>query len=200
MKIPMLALAALAALAWAAVPAFAEEKPRKEVRVEKKIVRDAPDAEDDDREGPPPRREGPGADADGDHEREREGAPREGGPREGGHMRHGPMERGGWGHDGEAPDPAMKARFEKFQALQKALHEKQEKLHRGTDAEKAAAKTETRKLLAELFDAKLAMQEDLVKKMESHLAEQKASVERKKASRDKLIDAKLERMAGDDDW
>lgn len=119
-----------------------------------------------------------------------------GGRREGmgGREGHGgPMGMGG--------DPEMKEKFVKVRELERKLHGLARGLSQGSDAEKAAAKTEARKALGELFDAKLALESAMLEKMEKHAAELKAKIAKKKSSREKAIESRLSRMTGEgDDW
>ncbi|MBI2387247.1 MAG: hypothetical protein HYV14_14740 [Elusimicrobia bacterium] len=121
------------------------------------------------------------------HHDEREGAPRErheGGPRE----RH---ER----------DPEMKAKLDKMRDLENKARELSIDWRDGTDAEKAVAKTELRKTLGELFDAKLSLETSMLARMEKHVAELKAKIAKKKSSREKAVETRLSRMTGDgDEW
>ena len=116
---------------------------------------------------------------------------RDGGPHGGMHDGHGRFE----------PDPEMKAKMEKVRAVEDKLRDFPKRLRLGTDAERVAAKTEARKLLAELFDAKLAADEAVLAKMEKHVAEMRERTERKKTSREKMIEGRLSRMSGEgEDW
>jgi hypothetical protein len=133
----------------------------------------------------------------GDRGGERGGGGR--GPREGGHG--GPMGGPGGRMGGPGMDPEMREKMEKLHGLEMKLRELRDKISRASDSEKAASKAEARKLIGELFDAKLAMETAMVAKMEKHLAEMKEKVAKKKSSREKMIDSKLSRIMGEnDDW
>lgn len=135
------------------------------------------------------------ADRDGGDERDDE---REGGRRERPEGMGGREGRGGGPH---GMDPEMKEKFSKMRELERKLHDLAKGLRSGTDAEKAAAKTEARKVLGDLFDAKLALETAMLEKMEKHAAELKAKIAKKKGSREKAIDSRLARMSGEgDDW
>jgi len=60
-------------------------------------------------------------------------------------------------------------------------------------------KAEAKKAVAELFDAKLALDTAMVSKMEKHLAEAKEKLAKRKAARERLIDEKAARVVGDGD-
>jgi len=74
------------------------------------------------------------------------------------------------------------------------------RLSQGSELEKAAARTEARKALGELFDAKLAIQEEELALHEKKAAELKVKIARKKAGREKAVDERLAKMGGEDDW
>lgn len=122
-------------------------------------------------------------------------------------LREGPHE--GHGRRGEAGptggprehDPAMREKFEKMRGSEHKLRETVRKLREGSDAEKAAAKTEAKRLLGEILDARLAMEEDMLAKMEKRAAELKEKIAKKKTGREKMIESKLSRLSGEgDDW
>lgn len=123
---------------------------------------------------------------DGDRRARREGM----GGREG----HG-------GRMGMGADPAMKENLDKVRELERKVHGLAKGLRQGSDAEKAAAKTEARKALGELYDAKLALETAMLEKMEKHAAELKAKIAKKKTGKEKAVDSRLSRMTGEgDDW
>lgn len=180
MKLTPLALAAALTAVWAAFPLAAR-------------------AQDDDRDGEEEtievRKRMRRGDGGGDRER---------GPRERRDGREGPR---GMGEEREGPrgmggrDPEMREKMEKLRELEEKTRDLAKTVRQGADAEKAAAKTELRKVLGELFDAKLAMDEAMLVKLEKHAAEVKARIAKKKSSRDKAIENRLSRMTGEgDDW
>lgn len=119
------------------------------------------------------------------------------GPREG-HGRRG-GDRGG--RDRHEQDPEMREKFEKMRDLEHKVREAARKMRKGSDTEKAAVKTEAKKLLGDLFDAKLAMEEGMLAKIEKRAAELKEKIAKKKAGREKLIESRLSRLSGEgDDW
>ena len=189
MKISILALTALLSAAWAASPLLARANDDNDdgdrVVVEKEVRGERIGG-----------REREGGDREGGGMRERRERPegregREGGMREG---RGGPM-------GGPGQDPEMKEKFEKMRDLEKKLHEVARKIAQSADAEKAAAKADARKIIGELFDAKLAMETSMLAKMEKHMADLKAKIAKKKSGREKMIDSKLARISGEgDDW
>jgi uncharacterized protein YukE len=108
-------------------------------------------------------------------------------------------EDGPRGHQGF--DPQMREKHEKVRGLEQKVRELSKTLRQGADAEKASAKTEARKVLGELFDAKLELETAMLAKMEKHAAELKAKIAKKKTSREKAIESRLSRMTGEgDDW
>lgn len=176
MKISSLALAAALAAAWSALPVLAraqEDRDEEEtVEVRKRVHRE--DKEDDGERG------------------ERGGGRRE---------RMGGREGQGGGRMGMGPDPAMREKLDKVRDLEEKVRGLAKGLTQGSEAEKAAAKTEARKALGELYDAKLALEVAMLEKMEKHAAELKAKIAKKKGGREKAIDSRLSRMTGEgDDW
>lgn len=98
-------------------------------------------------------------------------------------------------------DPEMLEKHDALRELEKKSREQAARAREGSDADKAAAKTELRKTLGELYDAKLAMDAAVLAKLEKHAAEMKARIAKKKSSRDKAIESRLSRMTGEgDDW
>ena len=137
-------------------------------------------AEDDDRDGGEETVEG------GKRER-REGM----GGREG---RDGP--RGPHGMD-----PETKEKLDKMRDLEMKARDLAMSLRKGTDAEKAAAKSELKKTIGELFDAKLALETAMLANLERNVTELKAKIAKKKSSREKAIERRFMRMSGDgDEW
>jgi hypothetical protein len=178
MKLSRLALAAALAAGWAALPlaARAEDDGRdgdeETIEVRKRVHRDDGDREDDREGGRRERREGMGG---------REG-------------RDGP--RGPHGMD-----PETKEKLDKMRDLEMKARDLAMSLRKGTDAEKAAAKSELRKMIGELFDAKLALETAMLANMERNVAELKAKIAKKKSSREKAIERRFMRMSGDgDEW
>lgn len=98
-------------------------------------------------------------------------------------------------------DMAMHEKWMKVREAERKVRDAAEKMRAAEGAEKAAAKSEVRKLLGELLDAKLAAEEALLKKTEKQAAELKAKIAKKKAERGQMINARLERLSGEaDDW
>lgn len=112
------------------------------------------------------------------------------------HMKRMMLPRGRHGPGGE-PDPALKEHVLKVQAAEDKVRQVKIKLAKAKEAEKPALKAEAKAALGELFDARLALDEAGVARMEKKLAERKAKLERKKAAREKLVEERVERLAGD---
>jgi Spy/CpxP family protein refolding chaperone len=135
-------------------------------------------------------KEGPKAEArkdgkGGDSEPGRDGGGRDGGP----------------GMRGPQQNPEIAKRLDKLREIEDRLRAAAMKARAGTDAEKAAAKIEARKVLGELFDAKLDLETAMLDQMEKRAAELKEKISRKKTARDEMIEARLARMTGEiDDW
>lgn len=97
-------------------------------------------------------------------------------------------------------DPAMKEKMRRAHELRKEIHQESRAIKEGGDA--AKAKPALRRKLAEFFDLRLSIDEAMAGRLEKRLAELKQKIERKKSNRDKIIDKRLESLAGesDDDW
>lgn len=102
--------------------------------------------------------------------------------------------------EGRPQDPELKAKIEAVKAAEEKVRAVAPRLRDGSETEKSSARTEARRALGELFDAKLAMQEFELDRLEKRSAELKAKIERKRSSREKAIDERLDKMGGDDDW
>ena len=179
MKLSRLVLAAALAAVWAALPlaAWAEDGGRdgdeKTIEVRKQVRYDDGDGDRGDREG-------------GRRER-REGM----GGREGRDGQRGKHEL----------DPETEEKLGKMRDLENKARELAMALRKGTDPEKAAIKTELRKTIGELFDAKLALETAMLANMEKHVAALKAKIAKKKSSREKAIETRFVRMSGEgDEW
>lgn len=176
MKLSRLVLAAALAAVWAALPLAAR-------------------AEDDGRDGDEETVEVHKRVRYNDRDGDRDGGKRE--RREG-------ME-GREGRDGprgpHGMDPETKEKLDKMRDLEMKARDLAMSLRKGTDAEKAAAKSELRKTIGELFDAKLALETAMLANMERNVAELKAKIAKKKSSREKAIERRFMRMSGDgDEW
>lgn len=198
MKSSLLVLTALFAAAWAAAPApaRADDGDKKGKIVEKDVRIERGDG-DRDREG------------GGDFDRDRDGGGREGAGRDGGGpegsgprgRRPGPGGGGGPGWMRGGPSPELRAQFEKVRSLEEKLRDLGRKLASGTDADKTAGKAEVRKVVGELFDTKMALDASMIDMAEKNLAEMKAKLAKRKANRDRAIESRVARVAGEaDDW
>lgn len=175
MKISSLALAATLAAAWTALPVFAS-------------------ADDDDDGGG---RETVEIRKRVHHDDKDDDGDRDGGRRE----RMGGRDGHGGGRMGMGSDPAMKEKLDKVRDLERKVHGLAKGLTQGSEAERAAAKTDARKALGELYDAKLALEIAMLEKMEKHTAELKARIAKKKTGKEKAVETRLTRMTGEgDDW
>lgn len=176
MKLSRLALAAALAAVWAALPLAAR-------------------AEDDGRDGEEETIEVRRRVRQDDGDRDHDGGKRE--RREGMGGREGRDGQRGH-HD---MDPETKEKLDKMRDLEMRARDLAMSLRKGSDAEKAAAKSELRKTIGELFDAKLALETAMLANMERNVAELKAKIAKKKSSREKAIERRFLRMSGDgDEW
>lgn len=92
-------------------------------------------------------------------------------------------------------DPELRAKLDKIRDLEVQIRELGDKLRGG----EATARAEARKAIGALFDAKLALEEAMLAKMEKGAARMRARIDKKKAGRDKMIDRRLARVAGEDE-
>ncbi len=137
----------------------------------------------------------------GEHMRGRMG---EGGDEKGGGMgKHRGMHKGGMGGmmGMRDHDMALHEKYMKMHDIEKSVREAAQKMRKGSDAEKAAAKTEVKNLLGDLLDAKLDVDQYMLTKAEKQAVELKEKIAKKKANRDKMIESRLSKMSGEgDDW
>lgn len=174
MKLSRLVLAAALAAVWAALPLAAR-------------------AEDDDRDG-------------GEETVEvRKHVRQDDGDREGGKRERREGMGGREGRDGprgqHGMDPETKEKLDKMRDLEMKARDLAMSLRKGTDVEKAAAKSELKKTIGELFDAKLALETAMLANLERNVTELKAKIAKKKSSREKAIERRFMRMSGDgDEW
>lgn len=105
------------------------------------------------------------------------------------------------GHPEREQDQAMKERFLKVREAEEKVREVKRKFVGAKDSEKAGLKAEAKAALGELFDARLAMDQAALERMDKKVAERRAKLAKKKAAREKLIEQRAERLAGDaPDW
>lgn len=97
-------------------------------------------------------------------------------------------------------DPEFQEKIAAVKAAEEKVHAVAPRLREGSETQRASARTEARKALGDLFDAKLALQEFELSRLEKRSAELKERISRKKLSREKAIDERLAKMGGDDDW
>ena len=192
MKSTSFVLAALFSAVWVAAPVAAranEDKKKERVVVNTEVRTDRDDRDGgDEREG--------GGDRGGDRGGERGG---ERGSERGGDRR-GPRGSGpGWMKDGM--DAELRAKFDKVRALEGKIRDLGGKLSKAPETEKAAGKAEARKIVGELFDAKLDLDLAILTKTEKHVAEMKDKLAKRKENRERVIESRVARLTGEgDDW
>lgn len=98
--------------------------------------------------------------------------------------------------DRREQDLAMRG---KMLDLERKAREAARKMSKGSDVEKTAAKTEAKKLLGDLFDAKLAREENRLARIEKQAAGLKERIAKQKADREKMIENRLARLSGGGD-
>lgn len=116
-----------------------------------------------------------------------------------------PGARGSWGPWGRSgPGPEVTEKMQKVQELDGKMWPLLQKVRAAKSAkDKDAVKAELRKVVAALFDARLALAEEAQKSHERLAAEIKARIAKRKARRQELIDQKMAQAIGeddDDDW
>ncbi len=109
-----------------------------------------------------------------------------------------PDGEGRFGREGRGRPPLDPEMKEKHEAYREAQEKVRELARGGKSADKAAV----RKAVAELFDAKLAVDSAMLSQMEKRAAQMREKLAKRKASRERLIDEKAARVLGesDDDW
>lgn len=181
MKLSRLVVAAALAAVWAALPLAAraedgaKDGDEETIEVRKHVSHDGGD-------------------------RDRDGGEREGG-RRGHHEGMGGREGRDGPHGPHGMDPETKEKLDKMRDLEMKARDLAMSLRKGSDAEKTAAKSELKKTIGELFDAKLALETAMLANMEKNVAELKAKIAKKKSSREKAVERRFMRMSGDgDEW
>lgn len=103
---------------------------------------------------------------------------------------------------GREADPELREKHEKYREAMKKVRQVGSRVADSKDADKGAGKAEARKAVAELFDAKLALDSAMIAKMEKHVAQAREKLAKRKSNRERLIDEKTARVVGDadDDW
>jgi len=104
---------------------------------------------------------------------------------------------GPWGRSGPAPE--LIAKMQKAAEIDGRLWPMIQKLRGSTQKERDAAKPELRKLVAELFDAKVAVAEEEQKSHERRAVQLKERIAKRKARRDAIVDRKVNEALGEDD-
>lgn len=94
-------------------------------------------------------------------------------------------------------DPVLEKNTVRMLALEHETRELGLAYEKAKDSEKAKIKADLKKGLSELFDLRLGNQEVRVKRMEKDLARLKAQIDKRKASKAKLVEARLEQMTGE---
>lgn len=113
--------------------------------------------------------------------------------------RRGP--RGPRGGERREMDPELRTKLDKIRELEMKAHDLALNLRKGTDAENASAKSELRKTIGELFDAKMTLETAILARMEKQVAEMKTKLAKRKTSREKAIESRFVRMSGEgDEW
>lgn len=113
--------------------------------------------------------------------------------------RRGP--RGPRGGERREMDPELRTKLDKIRELEMKAHDLALNLRKGTDAENASAKSELRKTIGELFDAKMTLETAILARMERQVAEMKTKLAKRKTSREKAIESRFVRMSGEgDEW
>lgn len=94
-------------------------------------------------------------------------------------------------------DASLEKDAVRMMALEYETRELALSYEKAKDSEKAKIKAELKKGLSELFDLRLKGQELRVKRMEKDLAKLKGQLEKRKASKAKLVDSRVEQMTGE---
>mgnify|MGYP001585630482 CR=1 FL=1 len=126
-----------------------------------------------------------------------------GGDKDGKMGKHRGMHKGGMGGmmGKRDHDMALHEKYMKMHEIEKSVRQAAQKARKGSDAEKAAAKPELKKLLGDLLDVKLDIDQYRLTKAEKETVELKEKIAKKKANRDKMIESRLSKMSGEgDDW
>lgn len=94
-------------------------------------------------------------------------------------------------------DPVLEKNVVRTLALEHETRELGLAYEKAGDSGKAKLRADLKKGLSELFDLRLGNQEVRVKHMEKDLARLKAQIEKRKASKARLVEGRLEQMTGE---
>jgi hypothetical protein len=94
-------------------------------------------------------------------------------------------------------DPVLEKNSVRMLALEYETREMALAYEKAKDSEKAKIKADLKKNLSELFDLRLGNQEVHVKRMEKDLDRLKSQIEKRKSSKAKLVEGRLEQMTGE---
>lgn len=94
-------------------------------------------------------------------------------------------------------DPSLEKDAVRMMALEYETRELGLSYEKAKDSEKTKIKADLKKGLSELFDLRLKGQELRVKRMEKDLAKLKGQLEKRKASKARLVDSRVEQMTGE---
>ncbi|MDT8286584.1 MAG: hypothetical protein RQ748_05700 [Elusimicrobiales bacterium] len=94
-------------------------------------------------------------------------------------------------------DPVLEKNAVRMLALEYETRELSLAYEKAKDSEKAKIKADLKKGLSELFDLRLGHQEFRVKRMEKDLARLKSQIEKRKSSKAKLVEGRLEQLTGE---
>lgn len=82
-------------------------------------------------------------------------------------------------------------------SLETEVRELELKYRKAPKEEKEASKAELKASLEKLFDLRIEEQQSRLKKMEENIAEQKEKLNAKKASKDRIVESRLEEISGE---
>lgn len=94
-------------------------------------------------------------------------------------------------------DPVLEKNAVRMLALEYETRELGLAYEKAKDSDKAKIKADLKKGLSDLFDLRLGHQEVRVKRMEKDLARLKSQIEKRKSSKAKLVDGRLEQITGE---
>jgi hypothetical protein len=101
-------------------------------------------------------------------------------------------------HAGGIPeDPTVKDAYAKLKAAQEKVEKLKPRIRDAKEADKPALRKDVKAAVGEVFDAKLGVELAMWERMNKHLSQKKAKLDKRKEAREKLVQEKADQLMGD---
>jgi hypothetical protein len=94
-------------------------------------------------------------------------------------------------------DPTVKDAYAKLKAAQEKLNGLRPKIRDAKEADKPALRKDVKAAVGEVFDAKMGVELAMWERMNKHLTQKKAKLDKRKEAREKLVQEKADQLMGD---